>query len=82
VVLQVLVPGQVGLRTHYVVGAEGVEVRPGFAASPEVTLSVQLPELEQLARGGLKLEEAVLLRRIQLFGNAETAQRLSAGLRS
>ena len=81
-VLQVLVPGQVALRTHYVVGKDGVEVRSGFAASPQVTLSLQLPELEQLARGGLKLEEALLLRRIQVFGDARRAEQISRSLRS
>lgn len=75
--LQLVVPGHIELRTHYELTKQGVTATPGLGeVSSHVTLAIQLPELEQLRQGSLDLNEALVLGRIQLFGDAATAQRL------
>ncbi len=77
VVLQVVVPGHRELRTHYQLTAQGVTARSDLSeVAPDVTLAIQLPELEQLRSHSLNLREAIVLGRIQLFGDPHVAQRL------
>jgi hypothetical protein len=77
VVLLVVVPGHRGLRTHYEMTADGVTAKSDLSeVAPDVTLAIQLPELEQLRSRSLNVQEAMVLGRIQLFGDPAIAARL------
>ncbi len=78
--LQILVPGHADYRSHYEVSARGVSMRPGLAHAPDVTLSIQLPELEQLSRGTLQIAEALLLNHVQLMGDRARAKDIADSL--
>jgi alkyl sulfatase BDS1-like metallo-beta-lactamase superfamily hydrolase len=80
-VLQVVVPGRPECRAHYRLGEGKLIASSGLAEWADVTLSIQPPELEQLARGQLDLEEAMMLERLRFFGNREKLDQLSAALR-
>ncbi|MBK7860797.1 MAG: hypothetical protein IPJ65_19785 [Archangiaceae bacterium] len=78
--LQVLVPGASDCRIHYRIAPEGIETHAGLANRPDVTLSLQLPELEALSRGRLDVGEAVALNHVQLFGDKAKAALISKRL--
>ncbi len=79
-VLQLLVPGRTDCRTFVELSPEGLTVKAGFAPKPDVTLSVQLPELAQLAARTLNLQEAIGLGRVKLYGDPKSVQLLGAAL--
>ena len=77
ITVQLVVPGHTELRTFYELTANGVTVKPGLAeTAPNVTLSMQVPELEALRSRSLDIQEAMILGRVQLFGDPSIAQRL------
>jgi hypothetical protein len=68
--LQLLVPGHTELRTHYELKADGVSWSAGLAdAGAQVTVAIQMPELQALVDGTLDATEALGLGRIQVFGD-------------
>lgn len=81
-VLQVVVPGRPECRAHYTLGKGEVAASSGFADAADVTLSIQAPELERLARGDLDLEEAMTLDRLRFFGARSKLDLLTTALRN
>lgn len=80
-VLQVVVPGRPECRAHFTLGGAQVVAATGFAEAADVTLSIQAPELEQLARGALDLDEAMTLERLRFFGARAKLDALTDALR-
>jgi hypothetical protein len=79
-VLQVVVPGRPECRVHYRLGGAELSVARGFAEAADVTLSIQAPELEQLAHGALDLDAAMILERVRFFGHPQRLTELQAAL--
>lgn len=78
--VQFLVPGVAECRAHYVISEQNVATAAGLGHRPDVTVSLQLPELEALSQGRLNVQEAMTLNHVQLFGDQAKASLIAEQL--